>query len=61
LSPKPALLRHSSLELGALEYMTAEIAEYAPNINYITAWILLQSKANEYKIFDRKVGDHDRG
>jgi hypothetical protein len=46
-----------------LEYMTAKIAEYfqsEPNIKYIRALVLHQSKANEYRITDSKVGDGHR-
>jgi hypothetical protein len=48
---------------GALEYMAAKIAAYfrsEPNRNYIRARISRQSKSNEYKIIDRKVGDDHR-
>jgi hypothetical protein len=43
--------------------MTSKIAEYFPvsaNTNYVIARILRQSKANEYIIIDRKVGDEHR-
>jgi hypothetical protein len=42
-----------------LEHLTAKIAEYL-NSNCIRARILRQSKANEYRIIDSKVGDGHR-
>jgi hypothetical protein len=53
----------SSLELGALAYMAAKLAEYFPiseKIYYIGARVLRQRKLNEYTIIYKKVGDGHR-
>jgi hypothetical protein len=54
-----ALLCPSSLELGGVGIYDSENRQFfrsEPNTNFIRARILRQSKANEYKIIDTKVG-----
>jgi hypothetical protein len=54
-----ALIRPSSLEFGGVGKHDSEDRRIRsePNINYISARILRQSKVKEYRIIDIKVGD----